>query len=536
MGPITRICSAALATGVMLAAAGCAHRPVAVSALSDYARARLSPDEAGSAQRFAAALTAAPQSTIIAYRAYRAAIVAGDFALALRAAQTLEQAGDTPPEARLLFYIAALRDRDWNEAAKRLNMVAREPSLAFIAPQLGEWLSLGQRGLLDLSSVKDIGGANAYASESRALLALAKGDVTTGMERIKTMWPSDPYRAQSLRLAAAATLAEQGDQEDAAALLAADTVSTRAARMRVATGARLGIAVNGPSSGAAFVIARLSSDLTVEGSGSPALTLARLAQFADAENPRIALLVAGALNDARRYGAALALADRIASDPVYGDDAASLRIELLEALDRRDEALAAAEARAARSPNDAARLGDIETRRGNLAAAAKRFDAAIAQAGKDAPWQLWHAAGNAHLLAGDWMAARAALETAFRLAPEEPLVLNSLGFALVDHAVDVTRGKALLAQAAELRPDNSSIVDSLGWAAYKTGQFGEAVEILERAQALAPVEPEIGEHLGDAYWASGRRIDARYAWAAARENAPEDARGRLTSKIERGLP
>jgi Tfp pilus assembly protein PilF len=209
---------------------------------------------------------------------------------------------------------------------------------------------------------------------------------------------------------------------------------------------------------------------------------------------------------------------------------------LLEALDRRDDAMAAAEARASRSANDAARLGDIAMRKGDFAAAARRFDAAIGRGSTDAPWNLWHAAGNAHLLAGNWPAARAALETAYRLAPEEPLVLNSFGFGLVDRGGEIARGKVLIEKAAELRPGNASIIDSQGWAAYRAGDYERAIAALERARSLEPVFPEISEHLGDAYWAAGRRIDARYAWAAARVQGEAAAHARLDAKIDRGLP
>ncbi len=532
MGRTTRICSlAALAT-----LTGCAQTRVVSSPFADYARARIAPDDAQAAQSFGTVLSAAPTNLIVAYRAYREAIVAGDFALALRAAQALERQGTVPPEAKLLFYIAALRQHDARDAAERLTTLAPEPSFAFVAPQLADWLAFGTRANVDLAAVKDIGGPNAYAAESDALLAIARGDVQGGMDRVRTLWPLDPYRAQSLRLAAAAGLAARGNAKSAATLLIADTEATRIARRRIAAGQKLGIAVDSPATGAAFVIARMAGDLTVEGSGFGAIALARMAQFADPKNARIALSVAGALSGAKRHRAALVVTDTLLNDPVYGDDAASLRIDLLEALDRRDEALAAAILRAARSPNDTARLGDIELRRGNFASAAIHFDAAIAQSRGGASWALWHAAGNAHRLAGDWESARAALEQAFTLAPDEPLVLNSLGFALVDHGTTPERGGALLARAAELQPGNSSIIDALGWAALKAGRVEEAVKTLERAQSLAPAAPAIGEHLGDAYWASGRRIDARYAWAAAHVAADGAVAARIATKIAQGLP
>jgi len=533
VGPTTRICSAA--TALFLFAGGAQAR-LSPSPLVDYARARLSDNDGDAASRYASALNASPDNATIAMRAYREAMVAGDYRLALRAVQVLERVGGLPADARLLLYIEALRSRDMREAARRLQDVSREPSLAFIAPVLAQWLRFGSRVELDLSGMKDIGGPNAYAQESEALVALAKGDTQSGIDSIRTLWTLDPYRAQSLRLAAAATLARQRKPEAALGLLVADTLTTTIARERIVARQPLNIAVTDPLSGTGFVLARLAGDLTNEGSGFAAITLARLAQFADPKNPRLALSVAGALAGAKRPAAALVTVDPLLSDPLYGNDAQSLRIELLEALDRPKDAIAAAEARADRSANDAARLGDMAMRRGDFPDAARRFDAAIAKGGKDVPWNLWHAAGNAHFMAGDWDAGRAALEAAYRLAPAEPRVLNSLGFGLVDRGVDVARGKALIEQAAEISPGNASIIDSQGWAAYRTGDFARAIAALERAQSLEPKQAEISEHLGDAYWAAGRRIDARYAWNAARVQGGTGAHSRLDAKIDRGLP
>lgn len=535
MGRTIRTCSAAT-LAIVLATAPAAQARIATSPLTDYALARISLDEIQSAQSYARALADAPDSLTIAWRSYRKAVIVGDYALSLRAAQSLERAGALPPEARLLLYIAALKTRDWREAARRLNDVTREPSLAFIAPSLSAWLRLGSRETLDLSDVKDVGGPNAYGAESDALVAIARGDAQKGIDSIRTLWPLDPYRLQSLRLVAAATLVRRKQTGLAESLLTADTLSTRRAKAAIAAGRKLSLATDTPLSGTAFVLARLGGDLTVDGSGTAAITLARFAQFADPGNARIALGAAGALTDGKRPALALTIVDTLLDDPIYGDDAASLRIELLEALDRYDDAVAAAEERAGRSSNDMARLGDMAMRHGDFAAAARRFDQAIAMSEGQPGWTLLHAAGNAHLLAGDWPRAREVLEAALKRAPEEPLVLNSLGFGLVDQGDDARRGRALIEKAAELRPGNASIIDSQGWAAYRSGDLVQAIAALERARSLEPVQAEISEHLGDVYWAAGRRIDARYAWAAARVQGDTTAHARLDAKIARGLP
>jgi len=530
---IIRICSSALA---LFLAVGSAQARLEPSPLIDYARGRLSDETGAAIANYAAALNADPANVTIATRAYREAMIAGDYRLALRAAQVLERAGAASGDARLLLYIDALRSRDRFEAARRLRDVARDPALAFIAPVLAQWLRFGGSDDLNLESTKDTGGPNAYAPENAALVALAQGDMRAGVDAVRTLWSLDPGRAESLRIVAAATLAQQKQYEAALSLLVADTDSTKAARTLIKRRKTINSAVTDPLSGTGFVLSRIADDLAAENAGFAAITLARLAQFADPQNARLALGAANNLLGAKRPAAALAAVDRLLADPLYGRDAQSLRIEILEALNRPKDAMVAAEAWAGDSLNETARMGDMALRRGDYPDAARRFDTAIAKAAKNAPWKLWHAAGNAHFMAGDWDAGHAAMETAYKLAPDEPLVLNSLGFGLVDRGVDLDRGKALIERAAAISPGNASIIDSQGWAAYRMGDFTRAIAALERAQSLEPTQAEISEHLGDAYWAAGRRIDARYAWGAARVQGDVAAYARLDAKIDRGLP
>ncbi len=529
-----RICSTAL----VLVAAGTGHaRAPDASPLAAYARARIAIDPRQATANFAAALTAAPDTPQVAERAFRQGVEAGDYALALRAAQALVRIGTVPPEARLLLYIAALRNRDWPGAKARLDDIATRSSLAFLAPVFGDWLALATPVLPAPLARGTPRRGTPFDTETAALILLVRGDIVTGSDALKTLWPFDPDRFHVLRLTAASTLADRGERDAALALLIADDNATRTARMRIAARQKLGMSANDPARGVAFVLARMAGELGNDAPAGTALTIARLAQFADPKNKRIGLIVASALTQAGRHEAALALMDGVRTDPLFAQEAFAIRITSLEALGRSDEALTEATLLAGLEPADMTRLGDIEMRRGRFAEAAARYDAAIALTG-DAKtgWALWRTAGIAHDLAGNRPRALAAYERAIGLAPQEPLALNTLGFTLLDDAATAPRGQALIERAIAMQPENAVIVDSLGWAAYRGGRVDEAVTMLERAVSLDRAQPEIGEHLGDAYWAAGRRIEARYAWAAARLQATPTAYARIDAKIARGLP
>ncbi len=544
MARTIRTCSA---VALLLIAGAAEAKRIVPSALGIYARARVAeglrqPDAALALYRDA--LVGAPEELVVAFRAYRAAVDGGDYPLALRAAQALDRAGTLPPDARVLLYIAAVRERDWSAARARLIGMRDtgrdtgregdrgEAGFGFLAPMLGAWLPGG-----DDRPEREAERPNAYSAENQALLALAQGRVAEGSSAVRALWSTDAYRATSLRIVAAATLGNRGDRDAALALLTQNDMSTAAMRQLVTGTAKSPLAVDNAARGAAFVLSRMAGDLISANTPRSAVTLARFATFADPANPRVALMAAGALAAAKRTAAARALVDRLRADPVYGDDAASLRIDLLEAGGEHDTALAEATARGTRSPNDRARVGDIEARRGNHAVAAGHYHAAITQVGADkAGWALWLAAGNAADQAGDWTAARDALGQALALAPDEPRVLNQLGFGMIERREDEPRAMRLIERASAAQPNNAAIVDSLGWAAFRLGQVDRAIGLLERARDLAVAEPEIGEHLGDAYWTAGRRIEARYAWRAAREVARDGTTERLDGKIARGLP
>ncbi len=122
-----------------------------------------------------------------------------------------------------------------------------------------------------------------------------------------------------------------------------------------------------------------------------------------------------------------------------------------------------------------------------------------------------------------------------RLSPDNPLLLNFLGYGQLERGENLDGAEAMVRKASALRPDDASITDSLGWAQYKRGKIDDAIATLQRAAEGDPDQAEIHEHLGDALYTAGRRIEARFAWRAALLNAEVKARTRLEAKLATGL-
>jgi len=213
---------------------------------------------------------------------------------------------------------------------------------------------------------------------------------------------------------------------------------------------------------------------------------------------------------------------------------AALRIATLTAVTgRRDEAVRRLQALAAEHPDrpePAQALGDVLSDAKRWTEAAAAYDKAIAArealagplAGDD--WQLLFARGVALDRANDWTRAQGDLRRALALSPNQPYVLNYLGYSMLERNLDAGQARTLIQRALDARPDDGAIRDSLGWAMLRGGDVSGAIRTLERAAEQTPEDPEVNYHLGVAYWRAGRHVEAldQWRWALVLHPEPGD--------------
>jgi tetratricopeptide (TPR) repeat protein len=223
--------------------------------------------------------------------------------------------------------------------------------------------------------------------------------------------------------------------------------------------------------------------------------------------------------------------------------AADIQIALeLEGMGKTDEATQRlSEIVAARPHNVEAlsALAELQRSAKKYTEAAATYDEAIAAVGipQRDNWTLFYFRGICYERSKQWPKAEADFKKALELYPDQPLVLNYLGYSWVDQGLNLEEAFKMLRKAVELRPNDGYIVDSLGWAHYKLGQYPEAAETLEKAIDLKPADPILNDHLGDAYWHVNRRIEAHFQWNHARDMGPDpDDLPAILKKIEDGLP
>lgn len=523
-------------------------REDAVSPYTRYVRARAA-DAAGrtelAARGYADVLAGAPDDTVLGLRTYRQAMAAGDRALALKVARMLDGRGVLPPDGRLLLLSEPLLARNWGAATTIVDRIEKEGVYNFSVPVLRAWIAFAS-GKGDPQAMLDTarsGGAIAiaYAAEHRALILLAQGRTAEGVAAVRALGTGGGGRAVRLQLAAASALAKAGDRPGALSLLTGDDATLVAARHRIEAGKPLPGGVATPAEGVGALLTRVAVDINRERVTPVSLTLARLGTFLAPANAEGWVVMAEILGAAEQYDAGLAALAMVKPDDPFSDAARFGKMQLLVRQGRPEEALAEALAMArapAATSDDWVRVGQVQTELERHAEAADSYGRALAMLDASGAagdrWSLLLQRGGALDRAGDWTAAKPLLEEAVRIAPDQAAALNYLGYAQLERRINLPEAEQLIARASRLRPDDAAIADSLGWTYFLRGDAAKAAATLEAAAASEPGEPTINEHLGDVYWALGRRIEARYAWRAALPFAETKDAARLRTKIDTG--
>ncbi len=227
------------------------------------------------------------------------------------------------------------------------------------------------------------------------------------------------------------------------------------------------------------------------------------------------------------------------SSPLYENAEVQIGL-LLDAAGRADDAQKHLGALVTQRPKDVEAvlaLANLQRARKQFAEAAETYTRALAlSSGGRSDWSTYYARGISYERAKQWPKAEADFKKALELFPDQPLVLNYLGYSWVDQGLNVPDAFKMLRRAVELRPTDGYIIDSLGWAYYRLGQYPEAVRELEKAIELKASDPVINDHLGDTYWRVGRKLEAKFQWNHARDLSPEpEDLEKILIKIEKGL-
>jgi len=452
--------------------------------------------------------------------------------------------------AGLVVVEQSLKAGNYAQAAKDAATIPREGAQRFAVPLLLAWADAGRGqaalAVKDLAPIGASSGLGTLRDLHLTLIADVGGQTAKAADGYKKLVANETPPTVRIAELAGNFYERQHDGAAARALyeLIASSDDSDVAGMglaRLKRGAVPPPVVASAGEGAAEGLFDLASLLNQRDTLDASLIYARLALDLKPDYA-LALLLAGEVREQQdRPVEALALFEKIGRDSPFSWTARLRAAMTLDALSRTDEAEKQLEAMAAERPDRAeplVELGDVERGHSEFAAAAAAYDRAIARipAPTARAWRIFYSRGISYERSGQWPKAEADLKRALELQPDQPLVLNYLGYTWIDKGENIPEAVKMIQRAVELRPSDGYIVDSLGWAYFRLGEFSRAADTLEHAIELLPEDPTINDHLGDAYWRTGRQAEARYQWKRALQFKPEaDEVKTIEAKLEHGL-
>jgi tetratricopeptide (TPR) repeat protein len=502
-------------------------------------------DHARSASLLAALAESQPGQPDLARKALAEALNSGEMDLALRLAQKIPPA-KLANEARLLLAADALKHNRADRAQGWLAVTTETGDLRFLSPLVTGWDAAqrgdAERALAAIDAVPANSLLGPLKSEESALILLKFRRTAEAEPFARRAIGSAGARENRVRLALADGFLAAGDRTRALIMIDGMGSDAAAARQRVVDGKLSGQAIDTPSEAFSEALTAFSGDLARLQRSAPPIALVQVARYANPQNSAATALLALLLASQQRTSEALALLRSVPRDDALRGQLRDIETRILSDSKRFNEAYAAAAAAAAAPGaqiSDFSRLGDVlqGMKRSNEAANAYGRAVALAHAQglKTDLWPLLLLQANALDQAKRWPEAKQALQEALTIAPDQPVLLNFMGYAKLERGEDLDSAEAMIRKASELAPDDASITDSLGWAQFKRGKVTDAIGTLQQAAAKDPDQAEIQEHLGDALFRSGRRFEARFAWQAALITAEEDIAGRIKAKLASGL-
>ena len=536
-----------LATAAALAAPAAAREPADRDRLTTYVAARAADangDPATASRLLASLVRGQPGEDLLRRRAIGVAIEAGDMPLALQLARPVP-IDQTALDLRLLLVAEQLRLGHDSRALEILRTKVGTIDSSFLAPFVEAWTRADKKDANAADSLNQVPDASSLAAlrdEHRALILLKLKRPAEAAPFAELALAKAGGRAERLRLAFADGFVRAGDKASALKMLdGGDSAAMASARGRIAAGKPLGQIVDTAPKAFGEMLLGLALGLSKMENKALPISLAQVANYANPSNSAGVLLLALLLDSDDRGPAALAMVRTISPGDPFAAQAQDAEVRLLNAAGRKDEALARAQlfVAAGATADSLSRLGATLSETEHYTEAADAYGRAIAMTaalpGDDAAWALHLFRASALESANRWDEAKAEIAVAMKLSPDNPLLLNFLGYGQLERGENLDAAEAMVKQASALRPDDASITDSLGWAQHKRGRTAEAIATLQRAADGDPAQAEIHEHLGDALYTAGRRIEARFAWRAALVAAEDKAKARLNSKLVTGL-
>lgn len=511
-------------------------------------------DIAEASRLFAKVLARDPGNVEVMERAISHQVAAGQIAQAVAISRKLNELSPNHHLGTLVVAAHELRTGKFAEAREMLD--AAGGSGPFVSHILAAWAAYGEgdqdgaKAILGKLKDTSAGGpvGTILADYHLALMAAATGDLDAAQSAVDAASEAS-NRGGSNRIIQqrARIMAERGQFDEAKALvderLSLTLGDRRLQDLRdsLERGEAPGLVTDEAGEGAAEALYAISGYIQRGNNRLLSLAYARLASYLDPQLIEAQLLIGDILAQDQQYGLAIEAYARIPADAPEAADAMIGRAEALRNAGEVEEGLSVLRELAASDAGGLeayTALGDMLRQAMRYEEAAQAYDMAVAEIAQpeNRHWVLFYQRGITFERSKEWEKAEADFRKALELEPDQPLVLNYLGYSFVEMGENLDEAQEMIEKAVERRPDDGYIVDSLGWVLYRLGRSEEALEHLERAVELRPVDPVINDHYGDVLWVNGRKVEAEFQWKRALSFEPEEENeARIKRKLNVGL-
>ena len=508
-------------------------------------------DAAAAAGYYLNVLKTDPRNPDLLSRAFLSVLTDGDIDQASKLAEKVLAVDHTDRIAHLVIGVRALKDKQYSLARQNFSQSVHGPVTDLAASLLAAWALYGAGDAhAAVEGMDRLSGPDWYGVfkdlHAGLILDLANSKKEAG-KRYESAYKADPTALRTVQ-AYGRYLSHYGGKDAALKIYQdfdkqlPDHPLVKQEMTQISGGQKLPPLVDSAQAGAAEALYGIGASIGRRGGEDLALVYLQLALYLQPSHAMALLSLADLYETLKKPDLAVKVYDRIPpTSPLYRSAEIQLAIDL-DALEQTDEAKKRLDHVIADRPKDAEALialGNIERERKDFTACAETYGKAIdTLATPDkSNWVMFYFRGICYERSDQWPKAEADMKKALALFPDQPLVLNYLGYSWVDKGVHLEEGMDMIRRAVEQRPDDGYIVDSLGWAYFRTGNYDEAVKNLERAVLLKPDDPTINDHLGDAYWRVGRTLEAHFQWSQAKDFKPDpDELATLQKKLKDGLP
>ena len=507
-----------------------------------------------------------PENPVLLQRAMVLAMGAGRPDMAAKRATDYLQYAPDDKLALIILSVDALASGDNDAALDYLRKMPNDDIASYLKPLMLSWAEAGE-GKLDVDNLRNVTRVHDYHA---ALIAIYLHKDDVAMEFAKSMISEHDINVDEA-MRAADLFAWLGNRDQALVLYKgayaqqdkAAPDGVKAAQMiklledKSSTQAQIKTAlpqinIKRPAEGVADVIYDLAFLMLYENNLSSARLFAYMVMDLTPDMDKARLLLADTMAQSGRVEDAIINLTHISKDnPVY-IEAQRHAAELLADAGRYDEAREQLNNLFLENNDIDAliRIGDTYRSQDNYKDALTAYNRAAEHLGKKIPekyWNLLYARGMAYDRVGQWDKAEADFKAALEYRPNHPYILNYLGYGWAERGEKLDESLNLVKKAVMLQPTDGYIVDTLGWVNYMKGDYQNAILSLERAVELLPYDPTVNEHLGDAYWQVGRKMEARFQWHRAMNYAQDSdekldethlaaLKTELDDKIANGLP